>query len=76
MTSVSGHLLTYAFSGIHKAWQACDPITLFDAEVKKICPEDYQKIKVISVFKFKYVFLIVINVYRKLFRKNCVIVKH
>lgn len=45
MTSVSGHLLNYAFAPSFKNWKGCDPIALFDAPVDKVCPEDYEKIK-------------------------------
>lgn len=45
MTSVSGHLMTHEFMDAYKQWQACDPISLFDAPVFKICPENFVKIK-------------------------------
>ena len=46
MTSVSGHLLQLEFTGSYRNWQACSPMSLFDAPVKKYCPQDYQQIKV------------------------------
>lgn len=45
MTSVSGHLLTFDFIDAYKQWQSCDPISLFDAPVIKLCPENFVKIK-------------------------------
>ncbi|KAJ8915993.1 hypothetical protein NQ315_016670 [Exocentrus adspersus] len=45
MTSVSGHLLNYEFTSIYKNWQGCNPITLFDAPLVKVCSPDYQNIK-------------------------------
>ena len=45
MTSVSGHLLNFAFSSDYKGWQSCSPLELFTAEVNKVCPEDYEQIK-------------------------------
>ena len=45
MTSVSGHLLTQDFLDAYKQWQSCDPISLFDAQVVKFCPENFVKIK-------------------------------
>lgn len=45
MTSVSGHLLNYAFIPSFKNWNCCDPVALFDAPVIKICPSDFIKIK-------------------------------
>lgn len=45
MTSVSGHLLTHAFTATFKHWKSCDPIVLFDAPVTKVCPEDYANVK-------------------------------
>ena len=45
MTSVSGHLLALEFSGNYKRWEAVNPVSLFEAPVKKVCPEDYQNIK-------------------------------
>ncbi|XP_076641227.1 topoisomerase 3-alpha isoform X2 [Halictus rubicundus] len=40
MTSVSGHLLNYAFTGAYRQWQGCHPLSLFDAPVTKQCIED------------------------------------
>ena len=62
MTSVSGHLLQLEFTGSYRYWQACSPMSLFDAPVKKYCPQDYQQIKVLvcdvyiflSNFRFFY----------------------
>ncbi|CAH0563955.1 unnamed protein product [Brassicogethes aeneus] len=45
MTSVSGHLLNYAFTSTYKNWQGCNPVVLFEAPVVKICLPDYEKIK-------------------------------
>ncbi|XP_057324309.1 DNA topoisomerase 3-alpha [Microplitis mediator] len=46
MTSVSGHLMTYEFTGAYRSWQSCHPLSLFDAPVIKSCSEDnYVKIK-------------------------------
>lgn len=46
MTSVSGHLLNYEFASIYRNWQGCNPLVLFDADVIKCCPKDYEKVKV------------------------------
>lgn len=46
MTSVSGHLLNYEFSGKWKNWHACNPLELFDAPIQKFCPGDRGKLKV------------------------------
>ncbi|XP_078042704.1 topoisomerase 3-alpha isoform X2 [Augochlora pura] len=46
MTSVSGHLLNYAFTGAYRKWDGCHPLSLFDAPVTKQCiEENYVKIK-------------------------------
>ncbi|KAJ9580304.1 hypothetical protein L9F63_004020 [Diploptera punctata] len=45
MTSVSGHLLGLEFVGTYRNWRGCNPISLFDAPVTKVCPPDYQPIK-------------------------------
>lgn len=45
MTSVSGHLLNYAFSGLYKRWEECDPVSLFAAPLRKVCLSDYENIK-------------------------------
>ncbi|XP_050076841.1 DNA topoisomerase 3-alpha [Anopheles maculipalpis] len=45
MTSVSGHLLNYEFLPSFRGWQSCNPEDLFDAPVRKNCPEQYEKIK-------------------------------
>ncbi|XP_033340124.2 topoisomerase 3-alpha isoform X1 [Megalopta genalis] len=46
MTSVSGHLLNYAFTGAYRKWEGCHPLSLFDAPVTKQCIEEsYIKIK-------------------------------
>lgn len=63
MTSVSGHLLQLEFTGSYRKWQACSPLSLFDAPVKKYCPQDYEKIKVFvyGVYIFLFVFVIIIQ---------------
>lgn len=45
MTSVSGHLLTHAFTATFKHWKSCDPIVLFDAPVTKVCPDNFVNVK-------------------------------
>ncbi|XP_066952228.1 DNA topoisomerase 3-alpha-like [Macrobrachium rosenbergii] len=45
MTSVSGHLLNYAFHPSYKNWQSCNPLQLFDAPVSKTCIEGMDPIK-------------------------------
>jgi DNA topoisomerase-3 len=50
MTSVSGHLLGLEFVGNYRNWRACSPLSLFDAPVAKYCPQDYQQIKVSSLY--------------------------
>ncbi|XP_041777511.1 DNA topoisomerase 3-alpha [Anopheles merus] len=45
MTSVSGHLLTHEFLPSFRGWHSCSPEDLFDAPVRKNCPEQYEKIK-------------------------------
>ncbi|XP_011878275.1 PREDICTED: DNA topoisomerase 3 isoform X2 [Vollenhovia emeryi] len=46
MTSVSGHLLGYDFTGTYSKWHGCHPLSLFDAPVTKQCLVDnYVKIK-------------------------------
>ncbi|XP_056391516.1 DNA topoisomerase 3-alpha [Hyla sarda] len=45
MTSVSGHLLALDFQGHLKSWHSCNPVSLFDAEVQKFCPDDFINIK-------------------------------
>ncbi|XP_067912202.1 DNA topoisomerase 3-alpha isoform X1 [Heterodontus francisci] len=45
MTSVSGHLLGLEFKSPFQKWHSCNPVTLFDAEVEKYCPENYVDIK-------------------------------
>lgn len=46
MTSVSGHLLGYEFTGAYSKWNGCHPLSLFDAPVFKQClGENYVKIK-------------------------------
>ncbi|XP_050100491.1 DNA topoisomerase 3-alpha [Anopheles aquasalis] len=45
MTSVSGHLLNHEFLPSFRGWQSCSPEDLFDAPVRKSCPESYDKIK-------------------------------
>lgn len=44
-TSVSGHLLTHDFTGVHRKWLSCNPEALFDAPVIKFCPEKFVNIK-------------------------------
>ncbi|CAJ0915088.1 unnamed protein product [Ranitomeya imitator] len=45
MTSVSGHLLALEFQSHLKSWRSCNPVSLFDAEVEKFCPNDFLNIK-------------------------------
>ncbi|XP_013416438.1 DNA topoisomerase 3-alpha-like [Lingula anatina] len=45
MTSVSGHLMNFDFTGQYKKWQSCTPQSLFDAPVEKCCPENFVDIK-------------------------------
>lgn len=45
MTSVSGHLLNFAFVASFKSWQSCNPEQLFEAPVVKTCSDDYIKIR-------------------------------
>uniref|UniRef100_A0A1B0EZY4 DNA topoisomerase n=1 Tax=Phlebotomus papatasi TaxID=29031 RepID=A0A1B0EZY4_PHLPP len=45
MTSVSGHLMTYDFTGAYRNWRSCNPAQLFDAPVTKFCPEVSVKIR-------------------------------
>ncbi|KAM4697714.1 DNA topoisomerase 3-alpha [Rhinophrynus dorsalis] len=45
MTSVSGHLLALEFLDHMKKWNSCNPVSLFDAEVQKYCPDDFVNIK-------------------------------
>ncbi|CAI9578073.1 unnamed protein product [Staurois parvus] len=45
MTSVSGHLLGMDFQRHLKSWHSCNPVSLFDAEVEKFCPDDMINIK-------------------------------
>lgn len=45
MTSVSGHLLGMDFQRHLKPWHSCNPVSLFDAEVEKFCPDDMVNIK-------------------------------
>ncbi|KAL5281975.1 TOP3A family protein [Megaselia abdita] len=45
MTSVSGHLLQLEFLPAYRNWKSVNPISLFDAPVRKSCNEDFQKIK-------------------------------
>lgn len=45
MTSVSGHLLALEFVGQYKKWHSCSPVALFDTQVLKYCPDDYNDIK-------------------------------
>lgn len=45
MTSVSGHLLNFAFVASFKSWQSCNPEQLFGAPVVKTCSDDYIKIR-------------------------------
>ena len=45
MTSVSGHLFNYDFTGTHRQWNGCDPSSLFNAPVTKTCQPDQMKIK-------------------------------
>ncbi|NXD62193.1 TOP3A topoisomerase, partial [Eolophus roseicapillus] len=45
MTSVSGHLLAHDFKMPFRKWHSCNPLSLFDAEIEKYCPENYMDIK-------------------------------
>ncbi|XP_062914842.1 DNA topoisomerase 3-alpha isoform X1 [Mobula hypostoma] len=45
MTSVSGHLLEMEFKAPFQKWCSCNPVTLFEAEIEKYCPENYVDIK-------------------------------
>ncbi|KAM4631525.1 DNA topoisomerase 3-alpha [Discoglossus pictus] len=45
MTSVSGHLLALEFQAHMKRWHSCNPVSLFDAEVEKYCPDNFVNIK-------------------------------
>ncbi|XP_068099628.1 DNA topoisomerase 3-alpha isoform X2 [Hyperolius riggenbachi] len=45
MTSVSGHLLGMEFQSHLRSWHSCNPVSLFDAEVEKVCPDDMVNIK-------------------------------
>ncbi|XP_061415738.1 DNA topoisomerase 3-alpha isoform X2 [Lethenteron reissneri] len=45
MTSVSGHLLGLEFIAGFRNWRGCHPVDLFDAEIEKICPDDFVTIK-------------------------------
>ncbi|KAG8230661.1 hypothetical protein J437_LFUL010680 [Ladona fulva] len=45
MTSVSGHLLNYEFTGPYRKWNSCNPLVLFDAPVVKACPEGSTPLK-------------------------------
>ncbi|KAK6635323.1 hypothetical protein RUM44_000574 [Polyplax serrata] len=44
MTSVSGHLLSMDFMGQHRNWNAVNPLSLFEAPVKKGCPASSQAV--------------------------------
>ena len=39
MTSVSGHLMEMDFTEEHRKWNSCEPLSLFDAPVRKIIPQ-------------------------------------
>jgi len=46
MTSVSGRLLGYEFTGSYHKWYGCHPLSLFDASISKQClDKNYVKIK-------------------------------
>ncbi|KAK7081075.1 DNA topoisomerase 3-alpha, partial [Halocaridina rubra] len=45
MTSVSGHLLNYAFTGTYRSWLGCNPLQLFEAPAIKMCIEGMEPIK-------------------------------
>lgn len=45
MTSVSGHLNNYDFTGDYRRWNACEPDTLFSAPIVTTVNESGQKIK-------------------------------
>lgn len=46
MTSVSGHLMNYEFAANFRTWNACNPVSLFEAPIIKYCTESGEKIKV------------------------------
>lgn len=52
MTSVSGHVLNFEFSGMYKGWTSCPPESLFEAPLTKVCPTDYEHayVKVSDIF--------------------------
>ena len=39
MTSVSGHLMEMDFTEEHRKWNSCEPLSLFDAPVRKVIPQ-------------------------------------
>jgi len=44
MTSISGHLLAYEFTGSYHKWYGCHLLSLFDTPVSKQCfDENYHK---------------------------------
>ncbi|XP_045477736.1 DNA topoisomerase 3-alpha isoform X2 [Harmonia axyridis] len=45
MTSVSGHLLNFAFHPSFRNWQSCNAADLFDAPIQEICLNDMENIK-------------------------------
>lgn len=45
MTSVSGHLLAIEFPAQYRQWQQIDPIHLFEAPIRKFCPDNFKQIK-------------------------------
>ncbi|OTF82485.1 DNA topoisomerase 3-alpha [Euroglyphus maynei] len=45
MTSVSGHLLNYDFSGDYGKWNGCDPRVLFSAPIITTCSDQCKLIK-------------------------------
>ncbi|KAL3273477.1 hypothetical protein HHI36_014918 [Cryptolaemus montrouzieri] len=45
MTSVSGHLLNYAFHPSFRNWTSCNPVELFDAPIEQVCMEESKNIK-------------------------------
>ncbi|KAM0010768.1 putative DNA topoisomerase [Helianthus debilis subsp. tardiflorus] len=38
-TSVTGHLMEMEFEGRYRKWHSCDPVDLFEAQIRKHVPE-------------------------------------
>ncbi|KAH7920702.1 prokaryotic type I DNA topoisomerase [Leucogyrophana mollusca] len=45
VTSVSGHLLAHDFPNEYRTWNSCDPLSLFDAPIHTVVPEDKKSIE-------------------------------